>query len=131
MYKGLKIFISFLILLLITVFSVWDILTNSAPMTGGVFQSVFILKRDRNLKNNLINLANSNHVVLAKKSVVKSKTPRGQFVGEYTFEKIGNGTLPQIYPEQRSARIVANSNDATNHIIIGNGLTANNLSKKL
>lgn len=131
MYKGLKIFISFLILLLITVFSVWDILTNSAPMPGGVFQSVFILKSDRNLKKNLINLANSNHVVLAKQIVVKSKTPNGQFAGEYTFEKIGNGTLPQIYPEQRSARIVANSNDATNYIIIGNGLTANNLSKKL
>lgn len=131
MYKILKNLVIILSISLLSIFTLWDILTFSTPLPGGVTESVYVSNSQINLTDELKKIANNNNVMLAKQIIVPNGTPKSGFSGDYKFEKFGSGKLPNIYPEEKNKEIIANSNNDTNYIIIGSGLTAKSLAKQL
>ncbi len=131
MYKVLKNIVIIFSMTLLTIFSIWDILTYSAPIPGGVVESVFIMNGKVGVVNQIQKIAEKSHVVIAKQIIAQSDNPQDGMMGNYVFQKLGKGTLPGIYPEEKNSQIIANSNDNTNYIIIGSGLTAKALANQL
>lgn len=131
MYKVIQNLVIIVSISLLSIFTLWDILTFSKPLPGGVTESVYVSNSQIDLRNELEEIANDNKVLLAKQIIVPSGTPKSGFSGDYKFEKIGHGKLPSIYPEEKNKKIITNSNNDTNYLIVGSALTAKSLATQL
>lgn len=131
MYRSLKILVFTVSMILVSAFTIWTIFSISQPLPGGKVESIFVLNSSDSLPNDLKKIALDHHTLIAKQIIIPSNSPTSEVMGDYVFEKIGKGTLPGIYTEEKNKTIIKNSNNNTNYVIIGKNLNAKSLAKQL
>ena len=125
MYKLLKNILLIISYFLLSSMAIFYININSQAIPEGKTSIISVSEAKTNLHEKIEQIANENHVLIAKQLFLDKKDGMGST--EQAFEKIGQGKLPQIYKEEKDTKILKNAPDDTNYFIIGKGITANEL----
>lgn len=122
MYKKLQYVLIILSLAVVIFLSMESLYPHLPGLMGGSQQTFMIDQTKGNVKNELLKLAEAHHVSFAKRFVLPdAKAPEGM---SYTYEQIGNVKLPSYLPIQKSQKVIKESPDTTNYVVVGKGYTA-------
>ncbi|WP_442774026.1 DUF1430 domain-containing protein [Lactococcus hircilactis] len=129
MYRFLKNFLLIFSFALLTCFTIYTITTISSGYASGTKPFISINKANLNLHKELENIALTHHIIIAKEIYLDKNDGTGNTT--YVFEKIGKGTLPNNFPEEKKSNILSKAPDIGYYYIIGNSIRPNTLVKQL
>ncbi len=129
MYKQLKNILVIVSFAIITIFTIWIITTQSESYASSTKDFILVNKAKLDLHTKLEQIARQYHVVIAKEIYLDKGDGSGTY--KVVYEKIGSGSLPNTYPQEKNVAILANAPDNSYYYIIGSSLSPRSLASQL